>query len=156
MSTVGTISGGSSAQQSVVGQLGSDEFLKIILQELQSQDPLQPNDTSQMLQQLSTIMSIQSDSNMMTRLGELVQQNELTSASNLIGHLVTGLTENNERALGVVLSVTKNDKGSTLRLDDGTLMPMSRVDQIFERVVPEPLRDDSDDQGDDSNDEETP
>jgi flagellar hook assembly protein FlgD len=153
MSTVGTISGGSSAQQSVVGQLGSDEFLKIILQELQSQDPLEPNDTSQMLQQLSTIMSIQSDSNMMTRLSELVQQNELTSASNLIGHLITGLTEENERALGVVLSVTKTDKGSTLRLDDGTHLPMSRVDQIFERVHPEPLDDNSDS---DQSDEDTP
>lgn len=147
MSTIGTVSGGSSAQQSVVGQLGSDDFLKIILQELQSQDPLEPNDTSQMLQQLSTIMSIQSDSNMMTRLGELVQQNELTSASNLIGHLVTGLTDENERALGVVLSVTKTDKGSTLRLDDGTRLPMNRVDQIFERVQPEPIDDNPDEQG---------
>ena len=40
------------------GALGSEEFLKIILTELTSQDPLSPNDTSALLDQISTIRSI--------------------------------------------------------------------------------------------------
>jgi flagellar basal-body rod modification protein FlgD len=135
MDSVAAVSGGSSSS-SVVGQLGSDEFLKIVLQELQSQDPLEPNDTSQMLEQLSTIMSIQSDSDMMDRLGDLVTQNELSSASGLIGRLVSGLTDDNNRVLGVVASVSKGSNGVTLRLDDGSSVKMGRVDQVFEVIDP--------------------
>lgn len=149
MDSVAAVSGGSSSS-SVVSQLGSDEFLKIVLQELQSQDPLEPNDTSQMLEQLSTIMSIQSDSDMMDRLGDLVTQNELSSASGLIGRLVSGLSDDNNRVLGVVGSVSKGSNGVTLRLDDGTSVKMDRVDQVFEVI--DPLGANSDSEDDASND----
>jgi flagellar basal-body rod modification protein FlgD len=154
MDSVAPISGGSSTS-SVVSQLGSDEFLKIVLQELQSQDPLEPNDTSQMLEQLSTIMSIQSDSDMMDRLGDLVTQNELSSASGLIGRLVSGLSDANNRVLGVVASVSKGSNGVTLRLDDGTSVKMDRVDQVFEVIDPLGSSDSDDEPGTDPDDEES-
>lgn len=116
---------------SAVSQLGSDEFLDIVLQEIQNQDPLDPNDTSQMLQQLSTIRSIQSDSDMIDQLGELVGQNELASASGLIGKLVSGLNNDNDRVAGLVESVTQGSDGVSLQLDDGTRVPMSRLDAIL-------------------------
>lgn len=133
MSSVSAITGTrDSSGQSTIGQLGSDEFLNIVLQELQSQDPLEPNDTSQMLEQLSTIMSIQSDSDMIDRLGELVGQNELASASGLIGRLVSGLDSDNNRVAGIVESVTSGTGGVSLHLDDGTQVPMARLDAILE------------------------
>ncbi len=132
MDALSALSGtNNSSAESAIGQLTSDEFLNIILQEMQSQDPLEPSDTSQMLEQLSSIMAIQSDSDMIDRLGELVGQNELASASGLIGRLVSGLSESNDRVAGIVESVTQGSAGVTLSLDDGTRVAMSRLDAIL-------------------------
>ncbi len=132
MDALSALSGTNNASaESAIGQLTSDEFLNIILQEMQSQDPLEPSDTSQMLDQLSSIMAIQSDSDMIDRLGELVGQNELASASGLIGRLVSGLSDSNDRVAGIVESVTQGSSGVTLSLDDGTRVAMSRLDAIL-------------------------
>ena len=68
------------------GALGSEEFLKIILTELTSQDPLSPNDTSALLDQISTIRSIESDIALGDRLDAIVTENQLTSAAGMIGN----------------------------------------------------------------------
>ncbi len=41
--------------------LSADDITRIILTELSNQDPLQPNDTNQLLQQMSTLRTIQSN-----------------------------------------------------------------------------------------------
>ena len=52
-------SGGSIATvEKGFGALDSDEFTKLILTELGNQDPLEPNDTKALLEQLSIIRSI--------------------------------------------------------------------------------------------------
>lgn len=145
MDTISALTGGNnnSNSPSAISQLSSDEFLDIVLQEIQNQDPLEPNDTSQMLEQLSTIKSIQSDSDMIDSLGELVGQNELASASGLIGKLVSGLNNENNRVAGIVESVTQGSDGVSLQLDDGTRVPMSRLDAI---LAPEEREDNPDEQ----------
>ncbi len=149
MDTISALTGGNnnnnSNNTSALSQLSSDEFLNIVLQEIQNQDPLDPNATSQMLEQLSTIMSIQSDTDMIERLGELVGQNELASASGLIGKLVSGLSNDNNRVAGIVESVTQGTDGVSLQLDDGTRVPMSRLDAI---LAPEEREDNPDEQPD--------
>ncbi len=143
--------GSSASTPSTISQLNSDEFLEIILQEMQSQDPLEPSDTSQMLEQLSSIMTIQSDSDMIDRLGELVGQNEFASASGLIGRLVSGLDADNQRVAGVVASVTQGRDGVSLRLDDGSSVAVDRVDTVL--AAPEPT--DEEGPGDPEDDEES-
>ena len=53
------------------GALDSDEFTKLILTELGNQDPLEPNDTKALLEQLSIIRSIESDTKLNDTLKEM-------------------------------------------------------------------------------------
>lgn len=110
--------------------LSSDDFLKIILTELSKQDPLKPNDTSATLQQLSTLRSIQSDTDLQDKLGSLTAQNELATAGGLIGKQVSGLNESSERATGVVRGVLRTSNGSVLVLEDGQRIPFKNFDQL--------------------------
>lgn len=112
-------------------RLSSEEFTKIILTELQNQDPLQPNDTGALLEQLSSIRSIQSDMELSTRIESVVSQNEFASAAGLIGRRVSGLSETSQRVEDEVVSVSRTDSEAVLNLKGGKRMPMSGLDRIL-------------------------
>ena len=65
--------------------------MKIIFTELQQQDPFKPNDSSALLDQLNSIRQIESDMQLTEQLESIVFQNQLASASNMIGKVVQGL-----------------------------------------------------------------
>ena len=112
--------------------LSSDEFIKIIFTELANQDPLQPNDSSALLEQLSSIRSIQSDIELGRKLETLVAQNQLASASNLIGKLVSGVGEEKARVSDFVVSISRTQEGAVLNLRGGQRLLMSNVDEIID------------------------
>ena len=60
--------------------MADEEFVKIMFTELSNQDPLKPNDSNQMLQQLSSLRSIQSDIELSNKLESIVTQNQLAFA----------------------------------------------------------------------------
>ncbi|MFZ2873526.1 MAG: flagellar hook capping FlgD N-terminal domain-containing protein [Phycisphaerales bacterium] len=138
MATIDAISAsasGSSAGNSAFSALSSEDFTKIILQELSRQDPLQPSDTSTLIQQLSGLRSIQSDMDLGDKLQDLVRQNEFASATTLLGTRVTGRSIDNIEVEGVVKSVVRSSYGAVVTLGDSTRMLVSDIDQI---VRPEP------------------
>lgn len=138
MATIDAISAsasGSSAGTSAFSALSSEDFTKIILQELSRQDPLQPSDTSTLIQQLSGLRSIQSDMDLGDKLQDLVRQNEFASATTLLGSRVTGRSIDNLDVEGVVKSVVRSSYGAVVTLEDSTRMLVSDIDQI---VRPEP------------------
>jgi flagellar hook assembly protein FlgD len=111
--------------------MSSEEFLDILFTELGSQDPFEPNDSGALLDQLQSIRSIESDTQMTEKLSELVGQNELASASNLIGKIVSGVSHDNERVVGFVSSVSKTPDGTVLNLRDGVRVSMSMMDEVI-------------------------
>jgi len=118
--------------------LSTDEFVKIIFTELSHQDPFQPNDSSALLQQLSTIRSIESDIDMMERLESIVQENQLAAGSSMIGKFVGGLTENHDRVAGVVVAVIREGDQISLELDSGWVLPLGNVESIIDQSLDEP------------------
>lgn len=133
MSTVDAIATGPTSTASApnaYSDLGSEQFMKIILTELSRQDPLKPTDTGALLEQLSTLRSIQSGSDMQKSMKNLVGQNEFASAAGLIGQGVSGISEDSERVSGVVTSVSRTDSGPVLTLANGKRVPMNKVDAV--------------------------
>jgi flagellar basal-body rod modification protein FlgD len=112
--------------------LTSEDFTKIIISELANQDPLSPSDTNALLQQLSTIRSIQSDIDLSDKLKTLVTENQLASASNMIGKVVGGLDEENFRVIGQANSVSKTKNGVFLNLSNGSRVNMNDVDGVID------------------------
>jgi flagellar basal-body rod modification protein FlgD len=120
----------SSTGNDAFSDLTSAEFLQIIFTELANQDPFEPNDTQAMINQLSSIRSIEADTQFSNQLGKLVRQNELAAASGLIGSLVSGISLDNRRVADLVVSVTQTDQGPVLNLFDGSRMFFSNIDEI--------------------------
>jgi flagellar basal-body rod modification protein FlgD len=109
--------------------LTSGDFLKIMLQELSRQDPLKPNDTGALVEQMASIREIQSDLDMSKKLESIVSQNELASAGSLIGARVSGVTETGRRVTGVVDSVSRTADGPVLSIGPNRL-PFGGIDRI--------------------------
>lgn len=113
-------------------ELTSEDFTKIIFTELANQDPLQPSDSKALLEQLSSIRSIQSDMDLGSKLQSLVAQSEMTGAAGLIGKLVSGITDDNRRVAEVVISVSRTSEGAVLNLHGGLRVPMKNVDEVLD------------------------
>ncbi len=112
--------------------LDSDQFMQIIFAELQSQDPLSPNDTKAMLEQISLIRSIQSDLGLADRLESVVKRNELTASATMVGQFITGLDESFNDSAGFVDSVLITDDKVLLNLSSGARVPLDQVEEIID------------------------
>ncbi|TWT43187.1 flagellar hook assembly protein FlgD [Botrimarina hoheduenensis] len=99
-----------------VQNLDLDVFLKIMLQELQNQDPLDPMDNAQLLQQLSQIREISSNDKLTGTLDSVLLGQNVATATGLIGTEVEGITDSGQRASGPVQRVTINDGQPVLDL----------------------------------------
>ncbi|MBI1336387.1 MAG: hypothetical protein GC164_05435 [Phycisphaera sp.] len=132
--SAGAIGGTSGAATTPTGggfaAITSDQFIKIMVSELTKQDPLNPQDTSKLLEQLSSIRNIESQVNLQDQLESLVMQNQVASAGNLIGKVVTGLNDSNYQVSGLVTSVRVQDGNAILELDSGNSLSMDRVTLI--------------------------
>lgn len=111
-----------------LGSLSSDEFTEIILAELANQDPLEPNDTTALLEQISMIRSIESDTELNDTLSGLIDRSDFTGAAALIGQQVTTTEGATPRE---VVSVTQNDDGVGVSLDDGSFVPLGSILSVF-------------------------
>ena len=113
-------------------ELSSEDFIKIIFTELSNQDPFQPNDSAALLEQLNSIRSIESDINLTDQLKSLVTENQLASASTMIGKFIGGLTEGNDRVAGFAVSVIRQGSDINIELDNGWIVPISGVETVID------------------------
>jgi flagellar basal-body rod modification protein FlgD len=83
-----------------------NQFLSMLITEMQNQDPLNPMDNSQFLQQISQIRQIGSTNQLTETLSSLAAGQGLSMASGLIGRQVTALDDNAKEVTGVVEKVS--------------------------------------------------
>jgi flagellar basal-body rod modification protein FlgD len=134
MTDIAALSGAAATASSsdAFSRLSTQDFRKVIFAELGRQDPLEPSDTSALLEQISTLRSIQSDMDLASRLESIAAQSELTGAGSLLGRLVGGVAETGERAVDIVISVSRTPRGAVLNLASGQRVPMSGVDEVVD------------------------
>jgi flagellar basal-body rod modification protein FlgD len=82
--------------------LDIDEFLKLMITELTNQDPLNPMDNAQLVEQIGQIRSISATTQLSDTLGAVLSGQNLSTASSLIGKRVAALTDQLENVTGVV------------------------------------------------------
>lgn len=118
------------ASTNAFSALTSEEFVKIMFSELSNQDPLKPNDSNQLVQQMANLRSIESDLQLQNRLESLVTQNQLAAAGSMIGARISGLSEDNRRVEGIVQRIAQTKDGPVLTLTTGTRVRFSNLDEI--------------------------
>lgn len=110
--------------------LNSQDFINMMITQLEHQDPLQPTSSDQLLSQMSQIGQMQSSSQLQTTLSGLAQQNQIGAASALIGKTVQGVDSNQNSLNGIVTSVQVSSTGVSLSLDNGHSLPLTGVTNI--------------------------
>jgi flagellar basal-body rod modification protein FlgD len=96
----------SSKQVHDLKDLDINQFLQLMVSELTHQDPLNPMDNTQLVQQIGELRSIAAQDQLTSTLQALQTQQSLTTASSLIGKKVTALSTDNENITGTITSVS--------------------------------------------------
>ena len=112
------------------GDISSEDFIKVMITELTNQDPFAPQDSSAMLEQMSSLRNIESSMSLENKIQDLVEQNRFTLAGSLIGEQVAGLAPNGLPVKGEVQSVRISDGQGIFVLSDGQYMTVDSVSRI--------------------------
>lgn len=121
MNPVSSISGSTSAATVDRGprelkDMNIDQFLKLIITELQNQDPLNPMNNTELLQQLGQIRQISSTTQLSQTLEAVIAGQNMATATTLIGKKVSALSNDQREVTGVVDRVSVvTEEGNTGR-----------------------------------------
>ncbi|MDR1960600.1 MAG: hypothetical protein LBQ54_16435 [Planctomycetaceae bacterium] len=109
--------------------LGTESFLKLMVAELQNQDPMNPTDNAQMLQQINQIREISSNDKLSTSLDAVLLGQNMATAAGLLGQTVTGVDTLGEKVTGTVDHIVFEN--GTPKLYVGTsILEVGNVTQI--------------------------
>jgi flagellar basal-body rod modification protein FlgD len=103
--------------------LNYDAFLKMLLEQLKSQDPTNPVDQTQSLAQLASFSSVEQSIKLNQKLELLLAQSGASEATSLIGKTVTSLVSD---VSGIVKSVEIRPDGVSAILEDGSRLPVAQ------------------------------
>jgi len=110
--------------------LNLDTFIKLLVTELQNQDPMSPMDNAQILQQVSQIRAIESNTRLTSTLEAVLLGQNVSTASSLLGRTISGLDDGSNPVTGKVDKVSVAEGKATLHVGDKTVS-LKNVGEIF-------------------------
>lgn len=115
---------------SAVSAINSDQFLQLLVAQLQNQDPLDPVDNDQLLTQLATLNTVTGINDLNASFGELLRLTQLTQGSDLIGKTVRFTPAGGGDAqTGTVDSVQVEDGAFVLRVGSANVS-LSQIESV--------------------------
>lgn len=112
--------------------LSSEDFLKMMIVQLQNQDPLNPTGNEELLNQISQMRALQTNIELSDVLTAANSQQQLTSAASLLGRFVEGKitgADGTERTIdGIVQRAFVTGGKAFVATDSGELPLESIVD----------------------------
>ncbi len=126
-------------------ELGKDDFLKLLITQLQNQDPTNPMNDTDFIAQMANFSSLEQMTNINSAINKLVEQDkqsQLISYHQFIGQDVTwhkvneledGTAQINEGS-GTVAGVQFREEQVIILLDDGTELEPANISQVNETV----------------------
>jgi flagellar basal-body rod modification protein FlgD len=135
--TIGGTSGTKTVDRSKLPQnsdkfssIGLEQFITLMVTELQNQDPLNPMDNAQLLDQLANMQSITSTKKLTETLDAVMLGQNLSNAGGLIGKIVNGLTDKGDEVTGLVDKATLVGNVPYLNVGDKSIR-ISNVRYIY-------------------------
>jgi flagellar hook assembly protein FlgD len=127
-STIGGTTAGNTVDRSKLptqsdkfSSIGLEQFITLMVTELQNQDPLNPMDNAQLLDQLSNMQSITSTKKLTETLDAVMLGQNLSNAGGLIGKVVNGLTDTGDEVTGTVDKATLAGNVPYLNIGDQSI-----------------------------------
>lgn len=121
-------------------QLDKDGFLKILMTQLQHQDPSDPMNSQEMIAQMTQLSSLEQIMNMSKSIEMLVESQLISPViqySHMIGKVVsfekTGEDGIKELVTGQVVAVTQEDGWAILELDNGDKVYADAITEVRDK-----------------------
>ncbi|WP_165998757.1 flagellar hook assembly protein FlgD [Bacillus sp. Cs-700] len=117
------------------GQLGKNDFLKILVAQLSNQDPMKPMQDTEFIGQMAQFSSLEQMTNMGTSMNKFFDrqlQSSMTDYADLIGKSVQW-QENNKVSSGKVQAVLYKEGNVLAELDSGKQVDVSLLERIETR-----------------------
>jgi flagellar basal-body rod modification protein FlgD len=112
--------------------LDKDAFLKIMMAQLQNQDPLsaQSQDPTQYISELSQLTTLEQTTNLASSSAKAASEEHTVAALALLGHTVTYTTASGSTVSGTVDKVQFTGSGPTLTVAGVSGIDPSSVDEV--------------------------
>jgi flagellar basal-body rod modification protein FlgD len=135
MEVTNALSAGNSPKIVAADQVGfagltADDFMKLLIAQLQNQDPTNPLDNDALLSQISTMRNLQSNIELSQTLKSITGNQQLATASNFIGKYVAGRSTTQQDVAGVVYGAFVRDGQTYLGVDDYEI-PLANVTDVL-------------------------
>ncbi|MDR3563801.1 MAG: flagellar hook capping FlgD N-terminal domain-containing protein [Negativicutes bacterium] len=98
--------------------LGKDDFLKLLMTQMENQDPLKPTDDTQMVAQMAQFSSLEQMQNMNASV-------QTTQAMGMIGKTISWADDSGNSVSGIVQSVQISNGATSLQMQDTYVNPTS-------------------------------
>jgi flagellar basal-body rod modification protein FlgD len=118
-----------SAARKTGGELGKDDFMKLLVAQLRYQDPSSPSDPSAFMAQTAQFTMLEKLTDLADSQQQLVAAQLQFGASNLVGKTVSYTGADGKQATGVVSAVTFTGSNPTLKVGN-TDVPLSSVKEV--------------------------
>jgi flagellar basal-body rod modification protein FlgD len=105
------------------GILGQNDFLKLMVAQLQAQNPLEPGNSNEFINELAQLTQTEQTTN-------LANANELSGAVQLIGHKVSYNSAAGVAATGTVESVQSAASGTTVTVEGVPGVKLSAITEV--------------------------
>ena len=109
--------------------LGQDAFFKILITQLQNQDPLNPMEDRDFVAQMAEFSSLEKTEKVYSLLEDKLSSNQVIQNSNLIGKEITANVEG-VQIEGVVDAVKSSNDKVLAVLDSGSEINISNITQV--------------------------
>lgn len=117
-----------SASESL-GNLGPDAFLKLLVAQLKYQNPMEPSDGTQLLQQTAQFTQVETLQSLADSQEQLMNVTQFSLAVGLSGKQVTGYDASGNQVKGQVDNIRFASTGAELQIDQ-TWVPLSNVVEV--------------------------
>ncbi len=134
-SATGSTSTGQTATTKGMSSLSSEDFMKILIAQLQQQDPMNPMSNEAMVTQMSAIRDMEMNYTLTQTLQQMTDEQRFSGAAGLIGKYVKGVVEDSDGKEydkdGIVTSVRFESNGkAVLELDNGEVLPLEDMTEV--------------------------
>jgi flagellar basal-body rod modification protein FlgD len=97
--------------------IDKDTFLKLLVAQLQHQDPMSPQDSSQWTAQMAQFSTVEQLTNLATSTASSAKESSMAQAVSLIGHAVDYIGADGSTVHGTVQQVDVSGDSPTLTID---------------------------------------
>ncbi len=115
----------------ITSQIGQQQFMKLLIAQLQNQDPMDPVSQEDSIAQLAQFSTLEGIEQLNANFSSFMKLQQLTEGAGLVGKQVEWLDDDGNRQQGVVESVSVKDGDLQLKID-GKIIPLDNVTSVLD------------------------